>query len=81
LSAHGFGKEKATITFSHMMGFVLASVTAIVYFATSHTFLSNLLGYGMCYGSLQLLSPTNFLTGALLLSGLFIYDIVMVFYT
>ncbi|KAI9163252.1 Intramembrane protease 2 [Paramyrothecium foliicola] len=81
ISAHGFGQEKANIRFSHMMGLLLSLATALVYFSTSSTMLSNLLGYGMCYGSLLLLSPTNFLTGALVLSGLFFYDIFMVFYT
>ena len=32
-------------------------------------------------GTLQLMSPTTFWTGSLVLGGLFIYDIVMVFYT
>lgn len=32
-------------------------------------------------GTLQLMSPTTFWTGSLILGGLFIYDIVMVFYT
>lgn len=39
------------------------------------------MGFGFCYGTLQLMSPTTFWTGTLVLSGLFIYDIVMVFYT
>ncbi|KAH7316478.1 intramembrane protease [Stachybotrys elegans] len=78
---HGVGEEKANIKFSHMVGMFMGLATALLYFTTSMTFLSNVLGYGMCYGSLQLLSPTNFLTGALVLVGLFFYDIVMVFYT
>lgn len=81
ISAHGFGQEKANIKFSHMMGLLLSLATALVYFSTSSTMLSNLLGYGMCYGSFLLLSPTDFLTSALVLSGLFFYDIFMVFYT
>ena len=41
----------------------------------------NLIGFGFCYGTLQLMSPTTFWTGSLILGGLFIYDIIMVFYT
>jgi minor histocompatibility antigen H13 len=44
-------------------------------------FLTNLIGFGFCYGTLQLMSPTTFWTGSLVLGGLFIYDITMVFYT
>jgi len=43
--------------------------------------LTNLMGFGFCYGTLQIMSPTKFWTGSLVLGGLFIYDIVMVFYT
>ncbi|CZT08105.1 hypothetical protein WAI453_002257 [Rhynchosporium graminicola] len=43
--------------------------------------LTNIMGFGFCYGTLQLMSPTTFWTGTLILSSLFVYDIVMVFYT
>lgn len=78
---HGVGDERAKIKFAHMMALLLSLATALVYFSTTSPFLSNVLGYGMCYGSFLLLSPTNFLTGALVLVALFFYDIVMVFYT
>ncbi|KAL6871792.1 signal peptide peptidase domain-containing protein [Trichoderma novae-zelandiae] len=79
--AHGMAKETAHVKFAHMLALLMAVVTAIVYFATSWPFLSNMLGYGMCYGSFLILSPTDFLTGSLVLWGLFFYDIFMVFYT
>lgn len=44
-------------------------------------YLTNLLGFGFSYGALQLMSPTTFATGSLILGGLFFYDIFMVFYT
>ncbi|KAL7795878.1 signal peptide peptidase domain-containing protein [Trichoderma ceciliae] len=78
---HGMGKETVHIKFAHMMALLMAVATGIVYFATSWPFLSNMLGYGMCYGSFLILSPTDFLTGSLVLWGLFFYDIFMVFYT
>lgn len=78
---HGMGHEKGKIKFAHMMAMLLSLATALTYSSTTAPLLSNMLGYGMCYGSMQLLSPTDFLTSTLVLSGLFIYDIVMVFYT
>ncbi|KAL7923417.1 signal peptide peptidase domain-containing protein [Trichoderma austrokoningii] len=78
---HGMGEETIHIKFAHVMALLMSVVTAIVYFATSWSSLSNMLGYGMCYGSFLLLSPTDFLTGSLVLWGLFFYDIFMVFYT
>lgn len=44
-------------------------------------FLTNLLGISFSYSALQLLSPTTFTTGTLILSALFFYDIYFVFYT
>ena len=81
LHMRGFISADLPFQFAHVTAFLLSLATAIVYFSTSSTFLSNMLGYGMCYGSLLVISPTDFLTSALVLSGLFIYDIVMVFYT
>ncbi|PHH87125.1 hypothetical protein CDD83_9286 [Cordyceps sp. RAO-2017] len=81
LFMHGVGEEKAKIKFAHMTALFLSVMTALVYFSTTSPLLSNMLGYGMCYGSFLILSPTDFLTGSLVLVGLFVYDIVMVFYT
>ncbi|KAH8729592.1 signal peptide peptidase-domain-containing protein [Ilyonectria robusta] len=81
LQVHGIGKEEGKIKFAHMVGMLMAVATAIVYSTTTSPFLSNMLGYGMCYGSFLLLSPTDYLTSTLVLVGLFFYDIVMVFYT
>ncbi|KAM4065202.1 signal peptide peptidase domain-containing protein [Hirsutella rhossiliensis] len=78
---HGVGDEKAKIRFAHMMALLLSLATALVYSSTMSPFLSNMLGYGMCYGSFLILSPTDFLTSSLVLVALFFYDIVMVFYT
>lgn len=43
--------------------------------------LTNLMGFSFSYGALQLMSPTTFSTGTMLLSALFFYDIYMVFKT
>jgi minor histocompatibility antigen H13 len=39
------------------------------------------MGFGFVYAGLQLMSPTTFWTGTLVLTAMFIYDVVMVFYT
>ncbi|QPG96220.1 hypothetical protein C2857_003579 [Epichloe festucae Fl1] len=81
LFARGMGEVKTHLRFSHVMALLLSVGTALVYFSTTWSFLSNMLGYGMCYGSFLIFSPTDFMTGSLVLWGLFFYDIFMVFYT
>jgi minor histocompatibility antigen H13 len=44
-------------------------------------YLTNLQGFAVSYGALQLMSPTSFSTGSLILSALFFYDIYAVFFT
>ncbi|KAG6006453.1 hypothetical protein E4U54_000180 [Claviceps lovelessii] len=79
--ARGMGEIKTQLRFSHMVALLLSVGTALMYFSTESSLLSNMLGYGMCYGSFLLLTPTDFLIGSLVLWGLFFYDIFMVFYT
>lgn len=81
LFVHGSGEERANVSMTTILAIPLAAITAFFYFKTDMPFLSNMLGYAMCYCSLIILSPTDLLTGSLVLVGLFIYDIVMVFYT
>lgn len=77
----GAGEEKTTIKFVTVLAIPVSAITAFFYFTTNLPFLSNMLGYGMCYCSLLILSPTDLMIGSLVLVGLFFYDIVMVFYT
>ena len=58
-------------------------LTAVLYynFVDKPWYLTNLMGFGFAYGSLQLLSPTTFWTGTLILCALFFYDIYFVFFT
>ncbi|KAG5917289.1 hypothetical protein E4U42_007308 [Claviceps africana] len=79
--ASGMGELKIQLRFSHMVALLLSVGTALAYFSTESSSLSNLLAYGACYGSFLLLTPTDFLIGSLVLWGLFFYDILMVFYT
>lgn len=81
LFVKGMGEEKTNVKFATLMAIPAAAVTAGVYFGLNTPFLSNLLGYGMCYCSFMILSPTDLLISTLVLVGLFFYDIIMVFYT
>lgn len=62
---------------------VVAGLSAVAYFnfVDKPWYLTNLLGFGFSYGALQLMSPTTFATGSLILGALFFYDIYFVFYT
>lgn len=44
-------------------------------------FLTNLQGFAVSYSALQLMSPTTFATGSLILGALFCYDVWAVFFT
>jgi minor histocompatibility antigen H13 len=81
LRVHGIIEEKFKMKFNHIMGLLFALATTSAYFVSGSKMLSNLMGHGFCYGSFMLLSPTTFTTSTLVLLGLFVYDIVMVFYT
>lgn len=61
----------------------ILGISAIIYslLVDKPWWLTNLQGFGVCYGALQLMSPTTFATGSLILSGLFFYDIWAVFFT
>lgn len=80
--AHGLFNLKTRVTIHDVVGLILG-VAAIIAWNTNGKawWLTNLMGFGFCYGTFQLMSPTTFWTGSLVLMGLFIYDVVMVFYT
>jgi minor histocompatibility antigen H13 len=79
---HGIFNYKSRVTFHDVAGLILGLAAIITYNTNGKAWwLTNLMGFGFCYGAFQLMSPTTFWTGSLVLMGLFIYDIVMVFYT
>lgn len=79
---HGVVTLKSKVRFNDMVGFSLGLFAIVLYNANGKAWwLGNLMGFGFCYGTIQLISPTTFATGSLVLAGLFIYDVVMVFYT
>ncbi|KAB8072512.1 signal peptide peptidase-domain-containing protein [Aspergillus leporis] len=65
----------------------LASISlalpAVAYFTfiMKPWWLTNFLGFSFCYGTLQFMSPSSFVTGSLILSSLFFYDIYFVYFT
>lgn len=63
-------------------GLVLA-IVAVLYFnlVDKPWWLTNILGLSFSYSALQLMSPTTFWTGTMILSSLFVYDIYFVFFT
>ena len=63
-------------------GLLVALSTVLYYnFVSKPWYLTNLMGLGFAYGALQLMSPTTFATGSLILGALFFYDIYFVFFT
>ena len=61
----------------------IGSLAAISYnhFIDKPWWLTNLQGFAVSYTALQVMSPTTFATGSLILTGLFFYDIWAVFFT
>ena len=59
------------------------SIGVILYynFLDKPWWLTNIFGLSFCYEALQIISPTNFYTGTLVLLALFAYDIFFVFFT
>jgi len=78
---HGIINEKTKVKFNGIFGFLFAIVANLVYHTTNSTLLANVMGYGLSYVGIIIMSPTTFATGTGVLVGLFFYDIVMVFYT
>lgn len=78
---HGITNIKTKVRLNDVMGLSLGISAIAMYNNGKAWWLTNLMGFGFCYGTLQMMSPTTFWTGSLVLGGLFVYDIVMVFYT
>jgi len=81
LAVHGIGRSKFGVTLNGLLGPLAAGCVAVVYFLAPNPLLNNILGLGLCYGAFMFVSCTSFGIGSAVLAGLFVYDIVMVFYT
>ena len=65
-----------------ILSFLIAlAVTSYFNLVAKPWWLTNLLGYSFAYSFLQLMSPSTFSTGSLILAALFVYDIYFVFFT
>lgn len=79
---HGLVKIRSKVRLNDVIGLMVGVGAIALYNVLGKPWwLTNLMGFGFCYGTLQLMSPTTFWTGTLVLAGLFVYDITMVFYT
>jgi len=78
----GVMEAKVAIGVQGLYSFLFA-VVAVLYFnlVDKPWWLTNLLGFSFSYSALQLMSPTTFWTGTLVLTSLFFYDIYFVFFT
>lgn len=81
LALHGLGSVKTKLKLNDIMGLNVALAVVIGYYLTGWFWLSNILGSAFSYAAFSLISPTSFAIGTGVLAGLFVYDIVMVFYT
>lgn len=82
LHIHPLISTKSRIRLTDMLGLLVGMLVIGLYnILDKPWYMTNIIGFGFCYGTLQILSPTTFWTGTMVLAGLFVYDIVMVFYT
>jgi minor histocompatibility antigen H13 len=82
LYIHRIVAGKALIGPHGFVGGIIATMAVAYYnFVDKPWYLTNLMGFGLSYGALQIMSPTTFATGSLILGALFFYDIYFVFYT
>lgn len=81
-SLRGIYSTKFRLGIHGLEGLLIGLVSVYYFtFVSKPWWLTNVMGFGFAYGALQLMSPTTFWTGTLILSGLFFYDIYFVFYT
>jgi len=76
-----YGKVEIIFTTSEAISFVFAVIFAGFYFKTKHWTMNNFFGISFSIQGIKSLSLGNYKTGAMLLFGLFFYDIFWVFGT
>ncbi|KAL2133356.1 hypothetical protein VTI74DRAFT_2485 [Chaetomium olivicolor] len=81
IAVHNTTLVKLNLAVTNILSFVVAALVAVAYHLTNWHPVSNLLSVAMCYAAFSMLSPTSFGIGTTVLWALFVYDIVMVFYT
>ncbi|KAK1758706.1 signal peptide peptidase-domain-containing protein [Echria macrotheca] len=80
-AVHGLVFVKFNLRLNSLLGILIAILVSIAYHVMDWHILANLIGSAITYSSFSLLFPTSFAIGSMVLWGLFVYDIVMVFYT
>ncbi|KAJ4416298.1 hypothetical protein N0V82_006828 [Gnomoniopsis sp. IMI 355080] len=81
LNIWGMGQETIPFKFTTLIGCGLGVVLQGSYLYTGNNMLANIIGLAVCYMAFMYMSVTSFPIGSLVLAGLFVYDIIMVFYT
>jgi minor histocompatibility antigen H13 len=69
------------LTNAEVVAYAIGAVVAVSYGLSKHWLLNNVLGIAFCLEGIRRISLGTYLTGVLLLCGLFVYDIFMVFGT
>ena len=67
--------------FLDILSVILVSIFAAYYLASKNWIASNIYAEAICFGAISLIHLDSFITGVVLLSGLFLYDIFWVFGT
>uniref|UniRef100_A0A7S2V0H1 Minor histocompatibility antigen H13 n=1 Tax=Fibrocapsa japonica TaxID=94617 RepID=A0A7S2V0H1_9STRA len=75
------GNIDLTFTPSELVSLILGTAFAGLYFKTKHWALNNLMGISFCVQGLAKISIGSYKIGAILLAGLFVYDVFWVFGT
>ena len=73
------GELDCLLTPAELVAIIPSAIFSIYYFKTKHYMLNNLFGISFCVQSIERMSIGSYKIGAILLSGLFIYDIFWVF--
>lgn len=81
INIFGIGEETIAYKLTTLIGFALGAILQGCFLYYGGNILSNIMGLSVCYMAFMLMSVTSFAIGSYVLGGLFIYDIVMVFYT
>lgn len=82
LVVFGVKRLNTVVTVHHVLGLIGSiACIAISNFVGRPWWLVNIFGFAFAYSALQMVSPTTFWTGTMVLGAFFLYDIYMVFYT
>lgn len=82
VSVRGDKILRAVFGISDLIGYMVGLIVAVTYtFVGQPWWLMNVFAFGSSYTLIQIMTPKTFWTGTMILSGLFVYDIYMVFFT